>query len=65
MSGSYVTAFSMALEQSLQSRGLYGADILQRMETKSRFYGERAGLRFGEPLLHKGPLPDFDPQLSS
>lgn len=43
---------------------LYGADILQRMETKARFYGERAGLRFGEPLLHKGPLPAFDPLLS-
>ena len=43
---------------------LYGADILQRMETKARFYGEREGLRFGEPLRHKGPLPAFDPQLS-
>ena len=43
---------------------LYGADILQRMETKARFFGERAGVRLGEPLLHRGPLPAFDPLLS-
>ena len=42
---------------------LFGADIIQRMETKARFFGERAGLKFGEPLLHKGPLPAFDPLL--
>ena len=43
---------------------LFGADILKRMETKARFFGERAGLRLGEPLLHRGPLPAFDPLLS-
>ena len=36
---------------------LYGADILQRMETKARYYGERIGARFGEPLFHAGPVP--------
>jgi bacillithiol biosynthesis deacetylase BshB1 len=36
---------------------LYGADILQRMETKARYFGERIGVPYGEPLLHKGPLP--------
>ncbi len=43
---------------------LFGADILQRMETRARFFGERIGVRYGEPLLHKGPLPCMDPILS-
>jgi len=42
---------------------LFGADILQRMETRARFFGERIGVRYGEPLLHKGPLPCMDPIL--
>jgi LmbE family N-acetylglucosaminyl deacetylase len=42
---------------------LFGADILSRMETRARFYGERIGARYGEPLLHKGPLPCLDPLL--
>ena len=43
---------------------LFGADILARMETKARTYGERIGVRYGEPLLHRGPLPCFDPLLA-
>ena len=35
---------------------LFGADILSRMETRARFYGERVGVRYGEPLLHRGPI---------
>lgn len=42
---------------------LFGADILARMETRARFYGERIGVRVGEPLLHQGPLPCLDPLL--
>jgi N-acetylglucosamine malate deacetylase 1 len=42
---------------------LYGADILQRVETRARYFGERIGARFGEPLLARGPLPCFDPLL--
>lgn len=42
---------------------LFGADILARMETKARTWGERIGVRYGEPLLHVGPLPCFDPLL--
>lgn len=42
---------------------LFGADILERVETKARYWGERIGARFGEPLLHVGPLPAFDPAL--
>lgn len=42
---------------------LFGADILSRMETRARFFGERIGVRYGEPLLHKGPLPCVDPLL--
>jgi LmbE family N-acetylglucosaminyl deacetylase len=39
---------------------LFGADILQRMETRARFWGERVGARYGEPLLGLGPLPVKD-----
>lgn len=42
---------------------LFGADILQRMETRARFFGERIGARYGEGLLHRGPLPCMDPIL--
>ena len=40
---------------------LFGADILGRMETRARFFGERIGARFGEPLLSSGPLAIADP----
>ena len=43
---------------------LFGSDILQRVETRARFYGERIGVQFGEPLLARGPLPCFDPLLA-
>jgi bacillithiol biosynthesis deacetylase BshB1 len=46
------------------SHFLYGSDIQQRMETRARFYGERIGVRHGEPLLAIGPLPCFDPLLA-
>ena len=36
---------------------LFGADILTRAETRARYFGERIGARYGEPLLHRGPLP--------
>jgi bacillithiol biosynthesis deacetylase BshB1 len=36
---------------------LFGADILSRAETRARYYGERIGVAYGEPLLHRGPLP--------
>jgi bacillithiol biosynthesis deacetylase BshB1 len=35
---------------------LFGADILARAETKARYWGERIGVRYGEPLLHVGPI---------
>jgi N-acetylglucosamine malate deacetylase 1 len=47
-----------------QDRGqhfLFGADILRRMETRARFFGERIGALYGEPLLHQGPLRVGDP----
>jgi len=43
------------------SHFLFGADILARAETKARYWGEQIGCRFGEPLLHRGPLPLVDP----
>jgi len=42
---------------------LFGADIMARMETRARTWGERIGVRYGEPLLHRGPLACFDPLL--
>jgi N-acetylglucosamine malate deacetylase 1 len=40
---------------------LFGSDILARMETRARFFGERIGARYGEPLLSDGPLACVDP----
>ena len=40
---------------------LFGADILERVHTKARYFGETIGCAFGEPLLHRGPLPVGDP----
>ena len=40
---------------------LFGADILGRMETRARAWGERIGVRYGEPLLPLGPLACADP----
>ena len=40
---------------------LYGADILRRMETKARTFGERIGVGHGEPFLSMEPLACADP----
>lgn len=40
---------------------LYGVDILERVETKARAYGERIGGRFGEPILCREPVSFTDP----
>jgi bacillithiol biosynthesis deacetylase BshB1 len=40
---------------------LYGADILRRMETKARTFGERIGVGHGEPFLSMEPLACSDP----
>jgi LmbE family N-acetylglucosaminyl deacetylase len=40
---------------------LFGADILGRIETKARTWGESIGVRYGEPLLSVGPLACSDP----
>src|SRR5262249_19191729 len=53
---------------SAEDRGqhcLFGAATLARMETKARAFGERIGARYGEPLLHRGPLPCLDPFLAA
>ncbi len=36
---------------------LFGTDILERARIKARYFGERINARYGEPLLHLGPLP--------
>ncbi|TDJ77108.1 MAG: bacillithiol biosynthesis deacetylase BshB1 [Planctomycetota bacterium] len=40
---------------------LFGANVLERMETKARYFGERIGVRYGEPLIHVGPVALEDP----
>jgi N-acetylglucosamine malate deacetylase 1 len=47
-----VLAYATQLEPKDDGKHfLYGADILERVETKARSYGERIGKRYGEPLL--------------
>ncbi len=40
---------------------LYGVDILERVETKARAYGERIGGRYGEPILCREPVSFASP----
>ena len=40
---------------------LSGSNILQRMETKARTYGELIKVPFGEPLFSMGPVACLDP----
>jgi bacillithiol biosynthesis deacetylase BshB1 len=61
----YASQLSPAGAEDRGQHLLFGADILARMETKARTYGERISVRFGEPLLHRGPLPCFDPLLAA
>ena len=60
----YSTQLAPAGAQDRGQHFLFGADILARVETKARTYGERIGVRYGEPLLHRGPLPCLDPLLA-
>ncbi|MFN0006811.1 MAG: bacillithiol biosynthesis deacetylase BshB1 [Planctomycetota bacterium] len=60
----YSTQLAPAGAQDRGQHFLFGADILARMQTKARAFGERIGVRYGEPLLHLGPLPCFDPLLA-
>lgn len=59
----YTTQLQPSGSEDRGQHFLFGADILQRMETRARFFGERIGVRYGEPLLAPGPLPCFDPLL--
>ncbi len=44
---------------------LAGGDVLARLETRARYWGQRVGFAFGEPLVHRGPLPSGDLLLPS
>jgi bacillithiol biosynthesis deacetylase BshB1 len=59
----YASQISPAESGDDGSHFLFGADILERMQNKARYFGEKIGVRFGEPLLHVGPLPMEDPLL--
>lgn len=56
----YASQLAPAASHDQGQHFLFGADILQRMETRARFYGERIGARYGEPLLAHGPLATQD-----
>jgi len=58
---SYASQLSSRGEGDQGAHFLFGADILQRMETKARTFGERIGARYGEPLLSMEPLACVDP----
>jgi bacillithiol biosynthesis deacetylase BshB1 len=58
----YASQLAPAGDGDLGQHFLFGADILSRMETRARFFGERIGARVGEPLLALGPLPVADIQ---
>jgi bacillithiol biosynthesis deacetylase BshB1 len=36
-------------------------DFLPRWEARHRWFGERIGVRYGEPFFHEGPVPVLDP----
>ncbi len=54
--GAYASQLLPAGEHDRGKHFLFGADVLSRMETRARYYGERIGAVHGEPLLHRGPL---------
>jgi LmbE family N-acetylglucosaminyl deacetylase len=37
------------------------ADFLERWEARHRWFGERIGVRYGEPFFVEGPVPVLDP----
>jgi len=59
----YGTQLAPADDQDTGEHFLFGADIVQRMETKARYFGEKIGATYGEPLIHIGPMPLSDPLL--
>jgi N-acetylglucosamine malate deacetylase 1 len=61
----YASQLAPSNEEDKGEHFLFGADILQRMETKARYYGERIGVRYGEPLLSEAALPIGPERLAS
>jgi len=57
----YASQLSPEDEHDRGEHFLSGSDILWRMETKARTYGEMIGARYGEPLFAFGPLACADP----
>ena len=39
---------------------LAGGDVLVRLKNRARYWGERVGYVYGEPLVHRGALPAGD-----
>ncbi len=39
---------------------LAGGDVLVRLKNRARYWGERVGYVYGEPLMHRGALPAGD-----
>lgn len=61
--GSYSSQLKPGSEGDDGAHFLFGADILQRMETRARYWGELAGVAYGEPLLSRGPVSLDEPML--
>jgi bacillithiol biosynthesis deacetylase BshB1 len=57
----YASQLAPSHEGDQGAHFLYGADILRRMETKARTFGERIGALYGEPLLSMEPMACADP----
>ena len=57
----YATQLESSGEGDQGKHFLYGTDILERVETKARTYGERIRKRYGEPLLCREPVGFDDP----
>lgn len=57
----YATQFQASDAGDDGKHFLYGVDILERVETKARTYGERIGGRYGEPILCREAVSFDDP----
>lgn len=56
----YASQIRPAHERDTGAHFLSGTDILHRVETRARYWGERVGVRYGEPLFSRAPLPVTD-----
>ncbi len=56
----YASQLAMGAGAAQRSHLVQGLDVLERAETRDRFYGARVGSRAAEPFVLDGPLPIRD-----